>query len=160
MLNKTTALTLTIITGIFPVTVHATAANGALALALSKELYCSVVTTISGDMGVMVGLIIAAFGFYQMIRKGISASVLITIFFGVIITAMPAIFEKSMDTLGEVMAPLGGRGTVLDGKGMANRTTCDFGSDNIKAAMSGTSINASNWGITENDDYAIIDLDL
>ncbi len=106
--------------------------NGEHALNLAQELYCSVANLVSGDMGIMVGLIIAAFGFYQMIRKGISMSILITIFSGVIITAFPAIFEKGMDTLGEVMEPLrdkdskkeiiGRNGMGMCGKSNSNNT--------------------------------------
>ena len=90
--------------------------HGTLANALAEEFYCGTIKVIQGDVGLFLGLAITAFGFVTMMRKGFGKGVLITMAAGVLLTAMPQIFEEGMDEIGSIVDPLRYKQNLAEGE--------------------------------------------
>lgn len=78
--------------------------NDTAAQYLSQSFYCGVVVTMAGNTGVLIGLAIAAFGFYKLIFSGPGLGNLLLIAGGVLFTAIPTWFENGMDALGQIFS--------------------------------------------------------
>ncbi|MDD9912262.1 MAG: hypothetical protein OXQ96_04340 [Alphaproteobacteria bacterium] len=121
--------------------------HDAFSQALAKEFYCQVATTMSGDIGILIGLAISAVGFISLIFRGVSTSTLIFILSGVLLTAIPGWFEAGIDAVETITAPLESGGNQLQHKFAGKDTNCDFGSERLRPylTMEATNPNYSQY---------------
>ena len=85
-------------------TYAAVEADGLVADTLAEGFLCDAYQFFSGDVGVFVGLLIAAVGFWMFITQ--SKGALIMILAGVLVTAIPGFFISALQGLNTFMSPL------------------------------------------------------
>ena len=90
--------------------------HGDLANALAEEFYCSAIKVIQSDVGLFFGLAITAFGFVTMMRKGFGLGVLTVMTAGVLLTAMPQVFETAIIEVGNIVDPLRYKQNLAEGE--------------------------------------------
>ncbi len=72
--------------------------------AASRELYCEIYNVISGNLGLVIGLVMAFIGFMQVMLgegRNITPGVLL-IFMGVLVTAAPSLLRWTLQTWQQV----------------------------------------------------------
>ena len=79
---------------------QATPTDGQLATSLAQQLVCDTHNVISGNLGLMMGFLVACWGLYLMIVKNSMKSGLMFLIFGALLTALPGIVLSFFDGLG------------------------------------------------------------
>lgn len=77
-----------------------------MARRLSQELVCDTHNIISGNLGLMVGFLIAAYGLYKMIASNDMKGGLIFIIVGALFTATPGLILSFFDGMGLALGNL------------------------------------------------------
>lgn len=72
----------------------------------SKAVYCGARSVLASNLGLMLGLLLAATGLYSMITKGVSAHALATIIAGALLTSLPGLIESLFGGVVGVLGPL------------------------------------------------------
>lgn len=83
--------------------------HGQYATDLSKEMYCSVMNMISGDVGVLVGLGLSAYGFITLLLSGVGLAPVLFIAGGLLLTAIPGFFQAFLGGVAQVFSGLSGQ---------------------------------------------------
>lgn len=90
-----------------PVFATAPSTDGKLAELLSIQLYCGVKSTVEGELGLVIGILIMFSAIWSLVRGGKSGPAIVTILFGASITALPTIIESGFTGLGNLMTSSG-----------------------------------------------------
>jgi hypothetical protein len=72
--------------------------DGQIAMALSQQLYCQAKGVLSGNLGLLAGMVIALYGLYTMINGAVSGG-LILVICGALLTALPSLVQSTMQGL-------------------------------------------------------------
>jgi|GEM_PF-1506001 len=81
--------------------------QGRAAEVLAKGLYCNTFDVLSGDIGLILGLLVGFVGFLILIFKQLHATGIILILAGVALTALPAFFESTFSGVSGMAAQSG-----------------------------------------------------
>ncbi len=81
--------------------------QGRAAEILAKGLYCNTFDVLSGDVGLILGLLVGFIGFLILIFKQLHATGIILILAGVALTALPAFFESTFSGVSGMAAQSG-----------------------------------------------------
>jgi hypothetical protein len=77
--------------------------SGALSKQLSQDLYCQSKKLLSGNIGLLIGVVIALFGLYQMAGGNLMGG-LVLLVCGALVTALPSLVESFLTGVGSVLS--------------------------------------------------------
>ncbi len=80
-----------------------------VATQLSKDMYCSVTNLVSGDIGILIGLGLSAYGFITLLLSGVGLAPVLFIAGGLLLTAIPGFFTAFLGGVAQVFSDLNGQ---------------------------------------------------
>lgn len=81
-----------------------TGTDGAIGEQLSRDLYCNGKSLVEGNIGLLLGLLLVFGGIWSLIKGGKIVPVLITVFSGAVLTALPSLIESGFLGLSNLLA--------------------------------------------------------
>lgn len=88
--------------------------QGEAAALLAQQLYCNTFNFLSGDVGIIIGLLVGFAGFLIMILRQLHFTGFIMILGGVCLTALPAFFETTLFGITQMSSSSGMGNQVFD----------------------------------------------
>lgn len=118
------------------------ATSGSASLGLALQMYCGAYNVLTGNLGLLLGLLIAAYGLWILISDGAFGRGVAIITAGALLTALPGLTSSFIQGVGDYLYSVGisttGGGALRMATDIAERSSCsginidwnDFDADN------------------------------